>query len=796
MNETSPQVLNGRYQIDDLIGRGGMADVYSAHDLSLDRTVAVKMLRPDLARDPVFHTRFRREAQSSASLNHPNIVGVYDTGEAEIPENGHDAKAPYIVMEHVDGVTLRHILHGTPSDGGSAAAAHSDPPPPPDAQTEETQPQSASGDAEDSRGDVLGVSDDDATQAVPRVSEPLQEKIDHALGSPLSEQEAAEYMAGVLGALNYSHGRGIVHRDIKPSNVMVGNSGEVKVMDFGIARALADSAQTMTQTSAVVGTAQYLSPEQARGEVVDHRSDLYSAGCVLFELLTNRPPFMGESPVSVAYQHVREDAPRVSDFNNRVSPAMESVVSKALIKDPALRFQSADEFNHAVQDALSGIAVDETPTAELASVGAAPSSFDEVVAPTSVGTPLSARTPQDPDIDDYYPNYREPPRRRSRGVWAVLLLLLTVGIIAGGTFLLSRVLGSENMVSVPAVENMSRSEAITELTDAGLEADPQLQNHAEIEPDHVIGTDPEANSEVEDGSTVILYVSDGADLVRIPDGLVGETEESVRQTLQDAGLRVGEVTEESHASLAEGEVSATDPQAGTEVEADSEVNLTLAGGTVEIPVGVVPGAWRTDVQNALGAAGIAHELQWVETQDVEFDGAVLEVTFNGQPVSSGDEIPNDAAVLIRAGYTSEPQDDETDQDDEDQDSSDDEASPDDEGGDGDEDSSDDEASPDDEGGDGDEDSSDDEASPDDEGGDGEGSSDEETGSQDSNSDGDEDQGDSSNGSGSGDSGDGSGDGGNENGSGNGDGNNGDGNDGDGSGNGDGGNGNGNGNNEG
>src|SRR5690625_1150480 len=418
MTETSPQVLNGRYQINDLIGRGGMADVYSAHDLSLDRTVAVKMLRPDLARDPVFHTRFRREAQSSASLNHPNIVGVYDTGEAEIPDNGHDAKAPYIVMEHVDGVTLRHILHGTPT-GGSAAAAHSaaspdtGPPPPPDAQTQQTQPQPAPGAAEDSRGDVLGVADDDATQAVPRVSEPLQEKIDHALGSPLPEQEAADYMAGVLGALHYSHGRGIVHRDIKPSNVMVASSGEVKVMDFGIARALADSAQTMTQTSAVVGTAQDLSPEQARGEVVDHRSDLYSAGCVLFELLTNRPPFTGDSPVSVAYQHVREDAPMVSDFNNRVSPAMESVIAKALTKDPVMRFQSADEFNHAVQNALQGIPVDDgAPTTELAAVGAGPSSFDDLMSPAGVGTPLSARTPEDPDIEDYYPDYREPPRRR------------------------------------------------------------------------------------------------------------------------------------------------------------------------------------------------------------------------------------------------------------------------------------------------------------------------------------------------------------------------------------------------
>src|SRR5699024_1191850 len=206
--------------------------------------------------------------------------------------------------------------------------------------------------------------------------------------------------------------------------------------------------------------------------------------------------------------------------NNQVSPAMESVVTKALTKDPAMRFQSAEEFDHAMQDALHGIAVDETPTTELASVGAPASSFDDVVAPTGVGTPLSARTPQDPDIEDYYTDYREPSRRRGRGGWAILLLLLTLGIIAGGTFLLARFLDSEEMTSIPAVENMPRSEAITELTDAGLVADPQLQHDEEIEADRVIGTDPESGTEVEDGSTVILYISEGVEAVRIPDGLV------------------------------------------------------------------------------------------------------------------------------------------------------------------------------------------------------------------------------------------------------------------------------------
>lgn len=676
MNETSQQVLNGRYQIEALIGRGGMADVYRATDLSLERTVAVKMLRPDLARDPIFQTRFRREAQSSASLNHPNIVGVYDTGQAEVSENGGEITSPYIVMEHIEGVTLRHILHGTPGTRTATAQTEADaPPPPPGTDTEATQVHPPSDPAVDSKGDVLGVTeDDDATQAVPQVSEPLQEKIDHALGRPLTEQEAAGYMAGVLAALHYSHSRGIVHRDIKPSNVMVSNASEVKVMDFGIARALADSAQTMTQTSAVVGTAQYLSPEQARGEVVDHRSDLYSAGCVLFELLTNRPPFIGESPVSVAYQHVREDPPWVSDYNNRVTPAMESVVGKALAKDPAQRFQTADEFNHAIQQALVGVAVEDAPTTEMASVAGGGSSFDNVVAPTGVSTPLSARTPEDPDIEDYYTDYREPVRRR-RGAWALVWLLLILALIAGGTFVLARMLDAGEPVSVPEVENMPRSEAISTLSDAGLEAEPEMQNHSEVAVDHAIGTDPEAGSEVDDGSTVTLFISEGSDRVTVPDGLIGETEESVRQLLEDIGLEVGEVSEEDHDSLAEGEVSGTDPGAGARVESGSAVDLTVSTGMMEVPGGVAVGEWRNNVESALEGAGIPHELEWVETGDVDFDGEVISILTGGQPISSGDRIPNDAAVLIRAGYQPEQapvdEDNEADDDDDEPDDADD-----------------------------------------------------------------------------------------------------------------------------
>src|SRR6478609_583414 len=252
---TQPRLLGGRYELDGIVGRGGMAEVFRARDLRLDRVVAVKTLREDLARDATFQARFRREAQSAASLNHPSIVAVYDTGE----DNEGPSHVPYIVMEYVDGRTLRDLLR------------------------------------DDRR---------------------------------LLPERALESTDGVLRALDYSHRHGIIHRDIKPGNVMLTRAGQVKVMDFGIARAVADSAATMTQTSAVLGTAQYLSPEQARGEVVDSRSDLYSTGCLLYELLTGRPPFTGDSPVSIAYQHVQENPIPPSQLEPDVPPLVDAVVMK------------------------------------------------------------------------------------------------------------------------------------------------------------------------------------------------------------------------------------------------------------------------------------------------------------------------------------------------------------------------------------------------------------------------------------------------------------------------------------
>jgi serine/threonine-protein kinase len=271
-----------------------MAEVFMARDTRLGRTVAVKTLRADLSRDPTFQARFRREAQSAASLNHPAIVAIYDTGE----DFENSASVPYIVMEYADGSTLRDLLHS---------------------------------------------------------------------GRRLLPERALEITAGVLQALDYSHRNGIIHRDIKPANIMLTRAGTVKVMDFGIARAMADNGMTMTQTAAVIGTAQYLSPEQAKGETVDARSDLYSTGCLMYELLTGRPPFVGDSPVAVAYQHVREEPLPPSSYDPEVSPAIDAVVLKSLAKTADGRYQSATEMRADIERVLDG-----RPTeAQTAVLGAA-----------------------------------------------------------------------------------------------------------------------------------------------------------------------------------------------------------------------------------------------------------------------------------------------------------------------------------------------------------------------------------------------------------------------------------------
>ena len=524
MADDAPRILANRYEVGDLIGRGGMAEVHIGHDTRLGRTVAIKILRSDLARDPSFQARFRREAQASASLNHPSIVAVYDTGEDLITDaNGTVSHAPFIVMEYVEGHTVRDILR----DG----------------------------------------------QAVPI-------------------EEAVEITAGVLSALGYSHHAGIVHRDIKPANVMLTPTGAVKVMDFGIARALADSAATMTQTQAVIGTAQYLSPEQARGEQVDARSDLYSTGCLLFELLTGRPPFTGDSPVAVAYQHVREPAPAPSSFASDVPEALDRITLKALAKERDSRYSTAAEFRADLEAAIRGGHVSAPAVGVLAAAAITEAAAAD---PTQILPPMTSQTQIVPPGAPWAPTDatgkhsapgapgdEEPPRRR----WLIWTLIgIAIAAVAGITFLLlsngDKTDAANAPIPIPDLASATYDFAFAELTALGLKPERQAETSDTIAIDLVTRTDPAGGEEVDPGSAVKVYVSTGANQVEVPE-VVGQSQEQARAAIIAAGLVPGDVQTENVPSDA-GDVTKTVPVGKTPVAKGSTVAIFIASGQVDLP---------------------------------------------------------------------------------------------------------------------------------------------------------------------------------------------------------------------
>lgn len=501
-----PTVLLGeRYELGGLLGRGGMADVRIGRDLRLGRQVAIKQLRPDLASDETFQARFRREAQSAAALNHPSIVAVYDTGETVDVHGNH---IPYIVMEHVDGHTLRDITQ-------------------------------------------------DGRRVLP----------ERALG----------IVADVLGALDYSHRQGIIHRDIKPANVMLTPNGEVKVMDFGIARALADS--SMTQTAAVIGTAQYLSPEQARGETVDARSDIYSTGCLLYELLTGRPPFVGESPVSVAYQHVREEARPPSQFNPDVSSDIDNIVAKALAKRTADRYQSAAEMKADIQRLAAGGTV--APPEKTSAMGATTAAAVDALAGLS-GSQNTQLTPAVPGGTRSAGRPPAPPRRakkRGRGwVWAVMGVVLVAAALGAAWALKSDT--KTTQVAVPDVVGRPYEEAQVQLRGLKFQVTEVEQADQDVPEGDVISQDPAGGSNAAEGSTVTLTVSTGAEQVEIPP-LAGYDFEEARKLLEGKDLTV--VKDENDSSAPKDEVINTNPPPGEMVDVGSTVTIIVSRGETRVP---------------------------------------------------------------------------------------------------------------------------------------------------------------------------------------------------------------------
>lgn len=502
-----PRRLGGRYELGDLLGRGGMAEVRSARDIRLGRDVAVKLLRVDLATDSTFQARFRKEAQAAAGLNHPNIVAVYDTGEEADPATG--VMVPYIVMELVVGHTLRDLLR-------------------------------------------------DGRRIVP--------------------ERALEMTQGVLDALAYSHKAGIIHRDIKPANVMLTKTGVVKVMDFGIARAVSDTSSTMTATAAVIGTAQYLSPEQARGEVVDNRSDVYSTGCLLYELLTGRPPFSGDSPVSVAYQHVREMPVPPSQLDSLVTPEMDAIVMKSLAKDPADRYQTATEMRSDIANAIAGRALMAPPVTAVQNGDAA----ETTVLPTGDADDTAVRTGPARAVEA-----EEPAKKKMKGSTIALLVLsglVAIAIIAIGVFLL--VPTAPKMATVPSVLTFNQAAAETAIKDAQLVAKVETTAGPD---DNSVNTvtkqDPAANTQVSIGSTVTITINVGPSKLTIPSGLVGKDVDTVVKQLTDAGFtKVSKEQDTSEdVSAKANQVTRVNPAEGATVTPDTAITVYYASGKSSVP---------------------------------------------------------------------------------------------------------------------------------------------------------------------------------------------------------------------
>jgi eukaryotic-like serine/threonine-protein kinase len=569
MSSVDPVIIGGRYELGELLGRGGMAEVRKGTDARLGRAVAVKRLRTDLVGDATFLARFRREAQASASLNHPAIVAVYDTGD-EPSADPHGVSQPYIVMEYVAGRTLREIL---------------------------------------------------------------------GEGRKILPERALEITAGVLSALDYSHRAGIIHRDIKPGNVMLTPTGDVKVMDFGIARAMSDASAGMTQTAAVVGTAQYLSPEQARGETVDSRSDVYSTGCLLYELLTGRPPFVGDSPVSVAYQHVRELAAPPSAHDPDLPPEVDAIVMKALAKRVEDRYQSAAAMRTDIERLLAGRPV-HAPAVEAVEPTYYPPM--PVEAPTSTsasaltGTSLGA-TGEIRDADE--------DRRRAAWLWGLGALI--VALVVAAAILLPRLMEQPpEQVQVPPVVGMSEDEARAAIGEAGLtvgEIDSKADDVVPV--DFVISQNPDRDLYVDPDSSVDLVISLGKPEVAVP-YIIGMSRKEARTALADENLEVK--FEEQESDLPAGTVIDTNPGPGVSVEEGATITAYFSDGPEVVPP--VIGLEQDEAIRRLEAADF--RVKVLESSDTtEPAGTVID------QVPGADETAplNSTVTIVVSTYEPEPE---------------------------------------------------------------------------------------------------------------------------------------------
>lgn len=560
MTDAGPTVFNGRYELHRRLGRGGMAEVFLARDQLLDRPVAVKVLFPEFATDPAFVERFRREATAAANLNHPNIVGVYDWGEAD--------STYFIVMEYVDGRTLAEILR---TEG------------------------------------------------------------------PLHPDRVADIGADVAAALGFAHRNGVVHRDVKPGNVIVTATGLVKVADFGIARAItASSDDDLTQVGQVMGTAAYFSPEQARGENVDPRSDIYSLGVVLYELATGQPPFSGDSPVAIAYKHVHESPVPPRQHDADLPQPLEAIILKTLAKNPVNRYPSAEDLRADLRRFREGNRILAEPVMAPPGEPGATGVLPATAAVTATAPATAAVEEYDGDEDE------EEPHRSGLFLAALIVLLL---LLAGMLFLLARALGlGEDDDPTPATVEVTRviglpvEDAVDLLEEDGFEVDTEEEPNEDFEVGIVFDQNPVGGAKVEEGSTVTLKVSAGAELIPVPD-VVDSPIDDARRLLSGEGFAVKEEPIPSE-DVPAGIVVDQNPAAGEEVPRGSEIVLQVSSGPAERPVPDVAGRTVAEASNILGQNG------FTVTQRSEPSASVEEGRVIGTDPAADTPLPKGATVEL------------------------------------------------------------------------------------------------------------------------------------------------------
>jgi len=554
-------LFDGRYRIVRKLGSGGMANVYLAEDEELGRRVAIKILNDRYAGDDAFIERFRREAKSAASLSHPNIVSIYDRGEAE--------GTYYIAMEVIEGRSLKELIL--------------------------------------TRG-------------------------------PLPVADAVGYARQILQALRFAHRHGIIHRDIKPHNILIGEQG-LKVTDFGIARY---GPSQMTEAGSIMGTAQYLSPEQARGAPVTASSDLYSVGIVLYEMLTGRVPFTGDSPIEIAMKHLNEWPRPPSKTRPEIPEEIDQIVLRSLAKAPEDRYQSAEEFSEDLQRVEAGLPLSpETSEAATSLLTVAPAGgTTEVLSSdaTRVTTPRPYAPPRKPTAyPPAYPRYEEPPRKRRRiGPWLLVLALLAAAALAGW-YVYSQIQEqlADATVTVPLVEGIQEENAVGILEDAGLTAKVEEAAHPEIEPGVVIDQDPEAGADVAEGEEVVITVSTGPPMTTVPD-VVGLSFDEAVALLRDANLDW--TKREVFSSKRPGRVLEQDPAAGEEVEEGTNVVLRVSKGVQQVTVPDVLDQTEASARSELEGAGFEVQVFTAPSSETPEGLVISQTPAPGEKASKGSTV--------------------------------------------------------------------------------------------------------------------------------------------------------------